>query len=87
MIADTAWLGLGMAAAVLHFGLLRWNTALYARPGGLVSGIGLQAARMVALAGVLYAIALHGAVPLLLATLGLLLARPFVLRLGRGGAA
>jgi len=79
MIADTGFFALGLLIGTLHFSLLRWNTALYARPGPIWLGAGLQLARMATLGGVLTLAALHGALPLLLVAIGVLVARPVVM--------
>lgn len=79
MIADAVFVVLGLLAGTLHFALLRWNTMLYARPGRIWLGAGLQVARMAGLAGLLVLAALHGAVPLLLMAIGVLIARPVVM--------
>jgi hypothetical protein len=71
---------LGLLAGALHFGSLRWNTVFYARPGRLWTAMGLQSARIAGLGGVLFATSLHGALPLLLTALGILVARPLVTR-------
>ena len=47
----------------------------------------LQGVRIAAVGGLLALTALHGALPLLLTALGLLIARPVVLRCMAGGAA
>jgi hypothetical protein len=80
MIAGAGCLALGLLAGTLHFALLRWNTLFYARPGRLWTAIGLQGARMAGIGGLLFAAALHGALPLLLTALGVLIARPVVTR-------
>jgi len=72
---------IGFVAGALHFVLLRWNTALYVRGGALVPAIGVQGLRLAVTAAVLFAVALHGALALLLAAGGVLLARMVVLRL------
>jgi F1F0 ATPase subunit 2 len=81
MIAEAAWFAAGLAAGTLHFALLRWNAALYAGAGHIGGAVALQVLRLAVLGGVLAVIALHGALPLLLAALGVLVARPVVLRL------
>jgi F1F0 ATPase subunit 2 len=80
-LADIGFLALGFAAGTLHFALLRWNTLLYVRSGALMPAIGVQALRLVVTAAVLFAVAMHGALALLLAAGGVLLVRPVVLRL------
>ena len=79
-LADVGFVVIGLVAGTLHFMLLRWNTALYVRNGGLVPAIGVQGLRLAVTATVLFAVALHGALALLLAAGGVLLARLAVLR-------
>jgi F1F0 ATPase subunit 2 len=81
MIAEAVWFAAGLAAGTLHFALLRWNAALYGRAGGIGTAVALQLLRLAVLGGVLTIIALQGALPLLLAALGVLVARPVVMRL------
>ena len=71
---------IGLVVGTLHFTLLRWNTALYMRGGALVSAIGVQGLRLVVTAAALFAVAVHGALALLLAAAGVLLARMVVVR-------
>lgn len=84
------WLSVGLAGGVAHFVLLRWNTLLYlgARTNGssachprhsLMHAVGQQVLRLAATASLLGLAAWHGALPLLLAALGIMLARPLVL--------
>ncbi len=80
MIADAGSLAGGLVAGTLYFALLRWNTMLYARAGRIWVAIAMHVSRLGTLAGVLTLIALHGALPLLLTALGLLIARPVVMR-------
>ena len=86
MTAAAGFLALGFAAGALFFALLRWNTSLYTRGDGLAFGAAVQLLRLAALAGLLALVALHGALPLLLTTSGLLIARASLLRLLAGGA-
>jgi hypothetical protein len=85
MIAEAGFFALGLLAGTLHFALLRWNTALYARPGRAGMGAGLHVLRMAVLAGLLALAAWHGALPLLLMALGVLIARPAVMHLLAAG--
>lgn len=87
VLADAGFLFLGFTAGTLFFALLRWNTALYVQGGSVAFALALQAVRIAALGGLLVLTALHGAMPLLLTALGLLIARPVVLRCMTGGAA
>jgi F1F0 ATPase subunit 2 len=73
------WLLAGLAGGTAHFVLLRWNTRLYVS-GELAPAIGAQALRLAAIVSLLVFAALHGALPLLLAALGVILARPVVLQ-------
>jgi hypothetical protein len=74
------WLLIGLAGGTVHFLLLRWNTSLYVGAGGLGRAVGAQALRMASVAVLLGIAARHGVLPLLLAALGIMIARPLVLR-------
>jgi hypothetical protein len=80
MILDIDFIALGLLAGTLHFSLLRWNTSLYARPDRIGVGAALQVVRIGVLAGLLVVAARQGALPLLLMALGVLVARPVVMR-------
>ncbi len=80
MITNIGFLAVGLLAGTVHFALLRWNTALFAQPRRIWVAVPLQVARLSVLAGLLVIAALHGALPLLLTALGLLVARPVVMR-------
>jgi hypothetical protein len=80
MMLDAAFIAFGLLVGALHFSLLRWNTTFYARPGAVGLGAALQLARIGALGGVLVLAARQGALPLLLVALGVLIARPVVMR-------
>lgn len=75
------WVLLGLAGGALHFALLRWNTRLYVEGSGIAQALALQTMRLAATALLLLFAATHGAMPLLLAALGVALARPLVLRI------
>lgn len=77
VLRDAAFLPLGLAAGLLHFHLLRWNTALFVS-GGLARAFGVLGLRLAILACVLVFVAWQGALPLLLAALGVMLARQVV---------
>jgi hypothetical protein len=70
----------GFAVGVLHFALLRWNTTLFLRRGALLAAFALMALRLVTTGGALFLAVLHGALPLLFAAFGVVLARPLVRR-------
>jgi uncharacterized membrane protein (UPF0136 family) len=80
MIVAAGFIALGLLAGTLHFALLRWNTSLYAGPGRIGLGAALQVVRIGVLAGLLVVAARQGALPLLLMALGVLVARPVVMR-------
>jgi len=82
-MTDMLWLIVGLAAGTAHFGLLRWNTALYLTGAGLARPLGIQAVRLAATTLLLAFAASHGVLPLLTATAGVLLARLVVVRLVR----
>ncbi len=71
---------IGLLCGVLYFALLRWNTELYIRGNGIATAAGLQIARMAGIAALLVLTVHWGALALLLTALGLLAARPIVLR-------
>lgn len=78
MIAAFLYLALGMLVGTVHLLLLRRNSQLYAQRATLGRAIGLQVLRLAGLAGVLVAIALQGPLALLMAALGLVVARPLL---------
>jgi hypothetical protein len=80
MIEGCGFLAAGLLAGWLYFLLLHWNTSLYLAGDRVAGGIALHVVRLGALAGMLVVTAIHGAAPLLLFALGLLIARPLVMR-------
>lgn len=74
-----AFLGLGFAAGLFHFGLLRW-TARAICEGRARAAAGHFVMRFAATGAVLYLAARLGAAPLLSAALGLMAARFVLLR-------
>lgn len=74
------WLVIGLIGGSAHFALLRWNTALYLAGSSVARGLIVQALRMAATTALLAFAAWHGALPLLVSSIGLLFARPLVLR-------
>lgn len=77
-------LGVGLAAGAAYFATLWWNTRLYLSGGRALLAVLIQAARFALLLVALAALALFGALPLLMGALGLLVARTLVVRrLGR----
>jgi len=84
-LLDAGCFALGIAAGLLHFHLLRWNTSLFIT-GGALRAIGVQLLRLAALAVVLVLAAWLGALPLLLTALGVMIARFIVTSSMRGPA-
>jgi len=74
------WLLAGIGVGAAHFALLRRNADLYISAGGFARALGLQALRIVGVTAGLTFAAWHGALPLLLAALGIMIARPLILR-------
>lgn len=81
MMANAAFLALGLCAGALYFSLLYWTTARHLQAGRLGLAVASQLARLAGLAAVLVLVATCGALPLLLTALGVLIARPLVTRL------
>jgi hypothetical protein len=80
-MSAAVWLLVGLAGGTAHFALLRWNTRLYLTGGSVARPLGVQALRLAATTVLLAFAAWHGAMPLLLAAIGVLLARLLVLRM------
>jgi N-ATPase, AtpR subunit len=78
--AAMLFLSLGLAAGALFFALLRWNTSLYLHGGNVTVALTVQVVRIAGLGSLLFLTASHGALPLLMTALGLLIVRPIVLR-------
>jgi F1F0 ATPase subunit 2 len=75
-----AYFGLGLALGILYFRGVWWNVRLFADGRRAAIAIALGLVRFALLAGVLAAVSREGALPLLLTALGLLIARPIVMR-------
>jgi hypothetical protein len=86
MIAALLYLALGAGAGVVHLFLLRRNAALYARPGARGPAVALQVLRFAGLALLLVAAARLGKLPLLMAGLGMVAARPALMGVMAGPA-
>jgi len=75
------WIVAGTIIGALHFLSLRWNLRMLAGGRSLMPAIAVQLGRFAAIAAVLAVVARSfGALPLLAATLGILLARTIVIR-------
>jgi len=79
-VSQAGLVAAGLIAGGIYFALLRWNTALYLRGGRVWPAALMQIARVGGLVGLLVIAARCGALPLLLTALGVLIARPFVVR-------
>ena len=76
------WFAVGMLLGAFQFLTLRWSVRMFAVMQPLLLPIGVQLIRFAAVAAVLAAItASFGALPLLMATAGILITRTIVLRL------
>lgn len=75
-----SWLALGASAGTGHFVLLRWNASLYLAGSGILRAVAVQLLRMTITAAALVFAAWHGTEALLLAGLGVFLARTLILR-------
>lgn len=75
-----AWLTAGGLLGAFHFLSLRTSSRMLAVPSALPVALTLHLVRFALTAGTLTVIAVHGALPLLAATLGLLAARTAVLK-------
>jgi F1F0 ATPase subunit 2 len=83
VLAGGAWLAAGAAVGAVYFLTLHWNMRMFAAGRSPVLALALQLARFAAIGGVLAVIAVHfGALPLLVATTGILAARTVFLRWG-----
>ncbi len=83
VLSGGAWLATGVLIGTCNFLTLRWNVRMLAVGQSLATALATQLVRFALIAGVLAAIAGHfGALPLLLATAGILAARTAVLRFG-----
>jgi len=74
----------GFLVGMLHFTLLRWNATLFLRRGATLATVALTLARLAATGGALFLAVLHGALPLLAAAFGVVLARPLMRRVLTG---
>ena len=79
-------LAVGIGLGVLYFRSLWWNTRLFARGGRPTTTIAVMLGRFALLGAVLALASLEGAMPLLVLTLGILIARCAVMRRVREAA-
>ena len=85
VISAGGWLIAGLMIGAVHFLSLRWNVRMLAGGRSLLPALAIQIARF-AIIGVILAVIAHafGALPLIAATGGILLARSLIIRLGAG---
>ncbi len=82
-LLGAAWLAAGALIGAAHFLTLRWNVRMLATGRSVLLPLGVQLARFALMAAVLLLITRSfGAWPLLMATVGILVARTAILRLG-----
>lgn len=78
-----AWFAIGALIGAFHYVTLRWNAQMLAIGSSVLVALAIQLIRFAVIAGVLAVITrYYGALPLLVATLGVLVSRAAVLRLG-----
>jgi len=81
LVYAAGWIAAGAIIGASHFLSLRWNLRLLAGGRSLMPALAVQLGRFAAIAAILAVIARSfGALPLLAATLGILLARTIVIR-------
>lgn len=80
LISAAGFPAIGFLAGLIHYAGLRWNMRFYIAAAHPAWAVGLQLARLAVTSGLLILIALHGALALLLAAAGLVLARLVVVR-------
>jgi N-ATPase, AtpR subunit len=77
------WLSCGVLIGALYFGALRWSVSLFIAGGGPLWPMMIQLARLVFVAGALATVvAGFGAIPLLMASIGILVALIGTLTMG-----
>jgi F1F0 ATPase subunit 2 len=82
LLESNAWLTMGALVGAFHFLTLRRSAQMLAAASSLSAGLALHLIRFPVITGALVFIVRHGALPLLAAMLGILVARTAVLRLG-----
>ena len=82
VVSVGVWLSSGMLAGAFHFLTLRWTVKMLAAARPVLLPLGLQLIRFVLMAALLVTIAnFLGALPLLMATMGILIMRTIIVRL------
>jgi F1F0 ATPase subunit 2 len=85
LLLDAGWLAIGALIGAFHYLTLRWNAQALIVGRSVLLVLAVQLARLVGIAGMLAIITRnYGALPLLIATFGILASRTAVLRLGAG---
>jgi F1F0 ATPase subunit 2 len=85
LLLDAGWLAIGALIGAFHYLALRWNTRALIAGQSVPLAVAMQLARLAGIACILAIITRnYGALPLLIATLGILASRAAVLRLGVG---
>jgi F1F0 ATPase subunit 2 len=80
MLFLTTHLAAGFMLGLIYFEGVWWNARLFAEGRWIAAKIALALGRFLLLTGTLALTSLEGALPLLLTSLGVLVARPFVMR-------
>jgi F1F0 ATPase subunit 2 len=83
VLKTSAWLAIGGLIGASHYVTLRWNVRMLATASSTPAAVAVQLIRLAIIAGVLAVITRnYGALPLLVATVGILVSRMVVLRVG-----
>jgi F1F0 ATPase subunit 2 len=75
-----AHLAAGIALGIFYFRSLWWNARRFAAGGRAITAVALMIGRFALLGGLLTLASLEGALPLLMMALGVLVARPVIIR-------
>jgi F1F0 ATPase subunit 2 len=70
----------GLIVGAVHYGGLWWNVRLFAAGGSVLKALAVQVVRLALIAAALIALVSFGAMPLLVATLGVISARIVAVR-------
>ena len=80
LLSLAAHLAVGIALGIFFFRSLWWNARRFAAGGRAITAVALMIGRFALLGGLLTLASLEGALPLLMMALGVLIARPVVIR-------
>jgi len=82
VVSAGVWLGSGMLVGTFHFLTLRWTVKTFVAARSLLLALGLQLTRFVLMVALLATVVnFLGALPLVMATMGILIMRTIIIRL------